>query len=71
MDAHDLRRLRRIDGFDLLPGLDPLAAEDEVILAAQLAAHLVDRCPHLARVFFAAEINRRFVDKWAFMQADL
>src|SRR5215813_8433437 len=71
VNPDDLRWLGGIEGLDLLRGLDVFAAQDEVVLAAQLAANFFDRRAHLAGVFFAAEINRRLVAEWAFVQTDL
>jgi hypothetical protein len=52
MNSDDLRRLRGIQRLDLVGGLDALAADDEVILAAELAADFRWRrasCGHCLR----------------------
>ena len=64
------------DGFaglrdDLLGGPDVLAADDQVVFAAQLRADFFDGVAHLAGVVFAAEINGWLVDERAFVQTDL
>ena len=51
MKAHHLRRLRRIDGLDLVRGLDALAADDQVVLAAQLAASTFSIAARILRAF--------------------
>jgi hypothetical protein len=65
------RRLGGIDGTDLARGLDALAADDQVILAAQLATHFADGGAHLAHVVFFAEIDKRLILKRTFMKANL
>jgi hypothetical protein len=67
MDSDDLRRLRGIQRLDLFGSLDALAADDEVILAAELAANALDGGAHLAGVVFVAEIVKGLVDKRALM----
>ena len=69
MDADNLGRLRRIQRLDLVGGLDALAADDEVIFAAQLAANFGDGGAHAARVLFVAEIEKRLGHKRSWMQA--
>jgi hypothetical protein len=59
MDSDYLRRLRRVQRFDLVRGLDALAADDEVILAAKLSANTFDGGAHFAGVVFVAEIVER------------
>ncbi len=68
VDAHDLRRLRRVQRLDLVGCLDALAADDEVILVAQLSANLGDRGAHAARVVFVAKIKERLSHKCTLMQ---
>ena len=68
MDADNLRRLRRVQRFDLVGSLEPLAADDEVILVAQLSAHLGDGCTHAARILFIAEIEKGLGNKRTLMQ---
>ncbi len=65
MDADNLRRLRRIQGFDLVGGLDALASDDEVVLAAELATDSLDGGAHLAGVVFMAEVVEGLVDEGA------
>ena len=48
---------------DLVGRLDALAADDQIVLAAELSAHFFDGGAHLAHVLFAAEINKRLSDK--------
>ena len=71
MDADHFGGFGRIDGTDLVRGLDAFAANDQVILAAQLPAHFFERGAHLAHILFLAEIDKRFVLERTFMQADL
>ena len=68
VDAHDLRRLRRVQGLDLVGGLDALAADDQVILAAELAADFRDGGAHAAGILFVAEIIEGLGDEWSLMQ---
>jgi hypothetical protein len=56
-----LRRLGGIDGPNLVGGLAALAADDQVILAAELATHFLDRGAHLAHIVFFGEIDERFI----------
>jgi hypothetical protein len=67
MDSNYLRRLRGIQGLDFVGRLDALAADDEVILAAELSADSFDGGAHLARVVFFREIEKWFIDEWALM----
>ena len=71
VDADHFRRLGGIDGTDLVGGLDALAADDQVVLAAQLSAHFFDGGAHLAHVVFFGEIDERLILERAFVQADL
>ena len=71
VNADNFRRLRRIQRFDLVLRLNALAADDEIILAAQLAANLVDGSTHFAGIFFLAEIGERLIREWALMKANL
>ena len=59
----DLRGMRRVDRFMLLGSLDATAADDEVILASELVADLLDRSAHPALVFRVRPVDRRLVDK--------
>ena len=54
VNADQLRGLGGIDGLDLVAGPGPLAADDQVVLAAQLAAHFFDGGAHLAGSRFLA-----------------
>jgi len=67
VNSDDLRRPRGVQGLDLVGSFDALAADDEVILAAELAANSFDSGAHLARVVFVAEIVKGLVDKRALM----
>src|SRR6476660_10486118 len=71
VQSDDLRGLGRVDGLDLVAGPDPLAADDEVIFPAQLAADFVDGGTHPARILAFGEIDERLVYEWSFMQANL
>ena len=71
VQSDHLRGLGRIDGLDLVAGLDPLAADDQVVLAAQLAAHFLDGGAHLAGSLRLGEIGERLVYERPFMQACL
>ena len=63
MEPDNLRWLRRVQRLDLVGCLDALAADDEVILAAQLAAHFRDRGAHAARIVLVAEIIKGLGDE--------
>ncbi len=68
VDADDLRGLRRIQRLDFVGGLDALAADDEVVLASELAADFGDGGAHAAGVLFVAEIVKWLGDEWSRMQ---
>ena len=51
VNAHHLRRPRRIQRSDLPLGLEPLAPDNQVVFAAQLAGHQVQRCSHRPGIF--------------------
>ncbi len=68
VDADNLRGLRRVQRLDLVGGFDALAADDEVILAAELGADFGDGGTHLAGVLFVAEIVEGLGDEWALMK---
>jgi hypothetical protein len=68
VNADDLRRPRRIQRLDLVSRLNTLAADDEVILAAELSANALDGGAHLAGVFFLVEIVEGLVDEWSLMR---
>src|SRR6185437_4265514 len=61
------RGLSRVDGFDLVLGFYSATTDDQVVFAAELAAHLLHRCSHLASVLFAREVGQWLVDEWPFM----
>ena len=68
MNADDLRRLRGIQRLDLVCGLDALAADDQIVFAAQLSANLGDGGAHVAGIFFVAEIEKRLGNEWGFVK---
>jgi hypothetical protein len=61
MDANDLGGLRGIQRLDLVGGLDALAADDQVVFAAQFGADFLDGRAHGASVLFLAEIGKGFI----------
>src|SRR5664279_1525038 len=61
VNSDNLRRLGPIDRLRLLRWLQVTAADDQVVLAAQFVADLLDSGLHAARVLRVAEINRWFV----------
>ena len=63
MNADDLGRIRRIDRDDLVRGADVLAADDQVVFAAQLGADFCDCFAHAANVLRLAIIGDRLVDE--------
>jgi hypothetical protein len=71
MNADNLGGARRIYGADLALGFDAPAADDEVILAAQLAGDSAERGLHRARVFRRLEVGKRLILKPALGQARL
>ena len=71
MQSDNLRGFCRVDGLDLVFGLDPFAADDQVVFAAQLATNLLDRGAHLARILRLGEVGERLIYEGAFMQASL
>src|SRR5580658_3172887 len=71
VNSDDLRRLGGIDGTNLVGGLDAFAADNQVILAAELATHFFDRGAHLAHVLFFAEIDKRLILERTLMKAKL
>ena len=60
-----LGRFRRVDGVVLAGGLHALAADHQIVLAAQLFAHFRDGLAHAAGVLFIAVIGQRLVDERA------
>jgi hypothetical protein len=71
VNAHDLRRARRVDGADFARGLNALATDDEVVLAAELRAHLAERFAHGAGNVRLLEISEWLVGKRAQWRARL
>jgi hypothetical protein len=71
VNADHLRGFGGIDGTDLVGGLEALAADDQVVLAAELSADFLDGGAHLAHVVFFAEIDKRLILERTFVQADL
>ena len=69
MHSYHLRRLRGIQRLDLVRSLHPLPADHQVILAPQLATHLLNGNAHLARRVIFGEIGQRLVDERPFVQA--
>ncbi len=63
VDADHLRRLRGVDGDDLLVGADVLAADDQVVFASQFLADLFDGRAHGGGVLGFAVIGDRLVRK--------
>ena len=63
VDAHHLRRLGRIDRRRRVAGLDAASADDQVVLAAQFAAHLLDGGLHLAQVLGVGPVDHGLVDE--------
>ena len=60
-DADHLRRPRRIDRFELVDGLQPAPADNQVVLAAKLRPHALQRLAHLLSVFRTAEVDKRLI----------
>ena len=71
MDADDLGRARRIDGANLLGGLEALAADDEAVFAAEVRGHLVERRAHGARILRIVEVGEGLIGKHALRRARL
>lgn len=71
MKADNLGRARRIDGADLAFGFDSFAADDEVMLAAQLVRDRVQRSLHGMCYFRRFEVGKGFVRKPALRRARL
>ena len=71
MDSHHLRRLSRVQRFDLAGGADALAADHQVVLAPQLRPHFLDGVAHGADVVVVAEIGQRLVAERALGRLDL
>src|SRR5215208_4828276 len=59
--ADDFGLLRGVRALQKVPGLDSLAADDERVLAPQLALDLRERLAHRARVLFFREVRERLV----------
>src|SRR5262249_39069525 len=62
--ADDLRAVRGIDAVERVASLDAFPADHQRILAAEFALNFVERRPHSLRIFFLAEISKRFVTKF-------
>src|ERR1700686_4040786 len=58
-------------GTNLVGGLDALAADDQVVFAAELSAHFFDGGTHFADVIFFGEIDKGLVCECTLMKADL
>ena len=71
MDAHNLRGPRRIERLDFAVGLEPVAADDQVVLAAELAGDMVQRRLHRACVLRVLEVDKRLIYKAALGKARL
>jgi hypothetical protein len=54
--AHHLRRLCRIEGTNLVSGLQSLSAYDQVVFAPKVGRHLFERALHCARILRRFEI---------------
>ena len=57
----DLRFARGVEALKDVAGLHPLAADDERVLAPQLARDLRQRLAHRARVLLLREVCERLV----------
>ena len=71
MHADHLRRPRRIDGANLVRGLQPLAADDQAVLGAQVRGHMIERVAHGARILGVVEIGKGLIRKHAPRRARL
>ena len=71
VNANYFRRLGGIDGTNLVRGLDALAADDQVVFAAELSAHFFDGGAHFAHVLFFGEIDKRLVFERTFVKTNL
>ena len=58
VNADDLRGMRRVDRFVLLGGLHAAAADDQVVLASQFVADLLDRGAHAPLVLRIRPVDR-------------
>src|ERR1017187_3068329 len=63
VDADHFRRIRRVDGNNLVGGADRFAANHQIVLAAQLRADLFNGLAHAADVLRLAIIGDRLVHK--------
>jgi hypothetical protein len=63
VNANHLGGVRRVHGEDLAGGLDALAADDDVVLAAELAPDIVERGQHAPLVFRLGEVDERLIDE--------
>ena len=71
VDADNLCRARRIEGANLSLRPQASSANDQVILAAKLACHVIERGLHLADVFRVLEVDKRLIGKAALRCARL
>src|SRR4029077_3588125 len=71
MHANNLRRLSGIQRLDFVRRLNVLAADDEIVFTAQLAAEFVNRSEPFWRILFFAEIGERLIDEGALVKANL
>src|SRR6266550_4375273 len=71
VNAHDLRRLCRIERLNLVRRLHPSAANNQVILTPKLPSHFLNSGAHLACVFFLRKIGERLVYERSFMYTSL
>ncbi len=71
VDAHHLRRPRRVAGLDFAVGSQAMAANDEVVFVAQVAGHQVQCGLHLAGVFRVLEVGKRLITELALGRARL
>src|SRR5262249_37244209 len=63
VNADNLRRLRRIERVDLLRRAHPVAAQDQVVFATQLATNAVEGRSHFPADVAAAEVSCRLISK--------
>jgi hypothetical protein len=71
MNAHYLRRTRRVDGTNSLGGFEALAANDERILATEMRRHLIEGMTHGAHIFRIVKVDERIVRKSALGRTQL
>ena len=71
VNAHYLRRPRRIKRLDLALGPQAMSADDQVVFVPQVAGHQVQCRLHLAGVFRVLEVGKRLIAKLALGRARL